>query len=203
MPAFPANEVPTPLPSGRTWPGWARWIVSGALAYHLAAVVLAGLADPPSSPLEQRAAAAFRRYYELTDLRQSHRYYGDIGGTPVATAEIQFRDGQPSKTVLIPDPSARPRILYQRQLALAYHLTGDVQAARESGVGSEASVWARSYARHLCRTHPGASSVTLKIRAHVIPPPERLLAAGGKLDVDADEFFTPFLVIGDFPCPDR
>ena len=180
------------------WPAWSKWAVSLALVYHLAAVIAAALAYPPASPLEMRWAEAFRGYYQLTDLRQSHRYYGDIPPTPIAEAEIHFGEGLPSKTVRLPDPSARPRIAYQRQLALAYHLAEDVR-----NNGPEASLWARSYARHLCALHPGCTSVTLRLRAHLIPDPDRLLAGKGKLDVDAEEFFTTPERIGDFPCPPR
>jgi hypothetical protein len=96
-----------------------------------------------------------------------------------------------------------PRLRYQRQLALANHLTGDFQQARQATGDGERSAWARSYARHLARGRPGCSSVTLYTQAHLIPEPAQVLdahRAGKPFDLDAEEFYTAPERIGEFPC---
>jgi hypothetical protein len=191
--------------SAGAWPAWVRIVISAALALHIMAVLAAELAERPSSPLEQGLADLFARYYELTHQGHSHRFYIDVPPTPVVTARLRFADGRPERTVRLPDRAARPRLRFQRQLALANYLSEDFRMARAAPDGEQESHWARSYARHLCRTNPGCSGVTLRVQMHLVPEFGQLLEAaarpGGKpMDVDAEEFYTLPERIGDFPC---
>src|SRR4051794_23283742 len=108
---------------GRPWPPWARWVVSGLLLIHFVGVVAVGLASPPSSPVERALADRLIASTELIDQGHSHRYYVDPPPTPILLARLRFADGR-EETVRLPDRKARPRLFYQRQLALAYHLYG-------------------------------------------------------------------------------
>src|SRR5262245_60331769 len=100
----------------RSWPGWARVLVSIALILHLVAIGAAVLGYPPSSPLEMAVRSPFATYYELIDQGYSYRYYApEPPLTPVVEAELRFADGRASRTVRLPDRLASPRMLYQRQ----------------------------------------------------------------------------------------
>jgi hypothetical protein len=185
-----------------------RRSVSALLLFHLVALWVAALAPLPPyvSPLEREVAGLFAPYYDLVDQGYTYRYYApEPPPTPVVTATIHFADGRPDETVRLPDRGAWPRLRYQRQLALAYHLFEDFQAAkREAGQGDR-SHWARAYARHLGRRRPGCSEITLSARLHLVPDPQRIRAALGArgsepVDLDAEEFYTTPERIGDYPC---
>ena len=172
----------------------------------MAAVIAGALAAPPASPAERGLAGLFAPYHQATDQGYAYRYYApEPGPTPIVSATVHYPDGRPDRTVRLPSRGVAPRLRYQRQLALANHLVVDFETARaETGDGGR-SLWARSYARHLARTHPGCSSIALYTQVHLIPDPERVreaLATPGvrRIDLDAEEFFTTPERIGDYPC---
>lgn len=177
------------------WPRWARGAVSVGLGFHLAAMVAMALAGRPASRLETALAAPFAPYAELIHQGNAHRYYAPAPPpTPVATAEIRDAEGRLIATRRLPDRATRPRLRYQRELALAYHLYVDHQG---SGAG-RTRVWGPSYARHLLATTPGAASVTLRVQQHLVPDLVRLRGQG-PIDPDDDSFFTVPEVVGEFP----
>ncbi len=198
-----AKSKPTDEKMNSSWPPGLRRVTSLFLVFHLASVIAAALGDRPCSPLEEAAKAKFLHYYELIDQGYGHRYYSDIGPTPIVTAELRFADGRANRTIRLPDRSMRPRMRYQRHLALAHWLSVDVRDAERVTGHADESLRAKAYARHLCLTHPGCSGVTLRLQQHEIPDIERLLAEAraGTLNVDADEFYKDLGPIGDFPCP--
>lgn len=188
------------------WPGWARRVVSVVLALHIVAMLAAALASPPSSTVERWVADQFQHYFELIDQGYSYRFYAPAPPpTPVIEARMHFADGRPDQSIRLPDRALRPRLRYQRQLALANHLFVEFAAARDlpgGVVDLPRSYWAPSYARHLGFEH-GCSSVTLYVRHHIIPEPEQVQAAyaeGKAFDIDAEEFYTVPERIGEFPC---
>jgi hypothetical protein len=186
------------------WPARARRLVTAALLFHGAAVLAGALAAPPSSSVERAVADVFAPYYQVVDQGHAYRYYApEPGPTPVVTASIRFADGRPEKAVRLPTRGTFPRLRHQRQLALANHLMADFEKARRiTGEGSQ-SAYARSYARHLARSHAGCASVTLYGQVHLIPDPRQVyeaIAAGKAVDIDAEEYFTAPELIGEFPC---
>ena len=186
------------------WPVWQRRVVSGLLVFHLAAILAGALAAPPASILERRIAEFFSSYHQLIDQGYGYRYYApEPGPTPVVTATIRFTDQRPEVTVRIPERGVSPRLRYQRQLALANHLATDFSnAKRETGVGLN-SHYARSYARHIAKLHPGSASITLYVQAHLIPDPGQVhdaLLRGEPVNIDAEEYYTAPERIGEFPC---
>lgn len=193
--------------SGPIWPRWARVLVSIVLGLHLVAILAAALAAPPSSPLEGGAADQFATYFQLIDQGYAYRYFApEPPPTPVLLATLKFADGRPDRTLTIPDRSARPRLLYQRQLALANHLYKEFEEARNlpPDVPPPPLHWANSYARHLGHVH-GCDSVVLSVRQHLIPNlggvQETLQRpGGGPVDLDAEENYTVPVRIGEFPC---
>lgn len=195
---------------GRSWPAWAKGLASAALGFHLLAMLAVALAGNPASDLQRDLVAPFAGYVELIDQGRVHRYYAPAPPpTPILTAELHFGEGEPSRTVRLPDPSVRPRLRYQRQLALANHLFMDYQAGRMDPHADHGrpSRWGPSYARHLCASTPGCTGVTLRVQQHLVPDLVRLgqmAGPGGRLpDVDAPQFFTVPEVVGDYPCDGR
>ena len=123
-------------------------------------------------------AQAFAPYHQWIDQGYAYRYYApEPGPTPVVTATLHFTDGRPDATVRLPERGLKPRLRYQRQLALANHLAVDFEQARLQTGDGRRSRWAASYARHLCKTHPGCAGVTLFVQSHLIPDPERVREA--------------------------
>lgn len=188
------------------WPFWARGVVSLVLVGHLTAIVAAALATPPMSPLQRMIADQFAGYYQVLDQGYSYRYYApEPPPTPVVEARLRFDDGRPEKTIRIPDRSARPRMLYQRQLALANHLYAEHAASRGLPFDRRPPLtWGLSYARHLGRIH-GCSEVALYGSLHLIPPVERVRQSlegpeSARLDLDAEEFYSVPELIGEYPC---
>lgn len=188
------------------WPVMGRRIVSAVLLFHIAAVLAGALAASPASELERKVVGPFGVYHEATNLGQSYRYYSPAPPpTPVVTATVAFDDGRPEATVRLPDRGLSPRLRYQRHLALAHHLFVDFDEARRFAGDGGRSRWARAYARHLGKTFPGARSVALTVRFHLIPDPARVrelrAEAGSRgVNLDAEEFYTVPERIGVFPC---
>jgi hypothetical protein len=192
---------------GRTWPAWARWVVSVALLLHMGAILAGAVSVPPSSDLLRGIAARFAHYYELIDQGYGYRYYTEPPPTAVIQARLRFADGREERVVRLPDPAQGPRLRYQRHLALAHHLFEDFRLAKEAPGGPAPSRWAASYARHLCRANPGCSGVTLYLVMHLIPdlPLVRETASrpgATPIDVDDERFFTVPERIGDYSCDD-
>jgi len=191
--------------SGKLWPSWARWLVSLLILFHISAVIAGAFAAQPSSKLERDAAELFEGYHQAIDQGDAYRYYSSaFPPTPVVTAKLTFADGQ-TREVRLPERGLRPRLLYQRQLALAHGLMEDYEAAqRDAGDGSR-SRWAHSFATYLCQSNPGCKSVSLEVQMHLVPPLERIehllhRRDAEPVDLDSAEFYTDPRHIGVFPC---
>ena len=188
------------------WPAWARWAATLAILFHVVAVLAGALGAPPSSRLEHEAAELFEAYHQAIDQGDAYRYYSSaFPPTPVVTATLSFADGRPDLDVRLPQRGLRPRLLYQRELALAHGLMQEFEAvSHDAGDGSK-SQWAHSFATHLCRTHPGCSSVSIELKMHLVPPIDRvqhllLRPDAEPVDLDSDEFYSDPRHIGVFPC---
>lgn len=197
----PITELPR-----KPWPGWAKGLVSVAILWQLASLFAAELAQQPSSPLELEIARPFHGWYELTGQGVAHRFYTDIGPTPILMAELRFGDGRPPKTVRIPDRSTRPRMVYQRQLALANAVYEEFMPAFFDASVRIDSRWARSIAYYLAKREPGCSGVTIRLLMHNNPSPGQLIETiqttkTGTIDPDAPEFYDLPRLIGDYPWP--
>jgi hypothetical protein len=191
------------------WPGWAKGLASAAIGLHLLAIGCAAFGAAPASPLQRRLSASFARYFGLIDQGYSYRYYApEPPPTPVVEARLKFADGRPDRVVRLPDRATRPRMLYQRELALANSLFVEHNALRglDPGVPDEARPphrWAASYARHLGRVH-GCREVELAVMLHLIPPLSEVqaaLAEGGPAPaLDDPRFYSVPELVGVFPC---
>jgi hypothetical protein len=185
-----------------TWRNGLKGLVSLWIAWHVLSVVVAALgARPPASRLERDAVGLFRPYYELINQGTSHRYYApEPAPTPIVTARLSHDDGR-EETLRIPDRGLRPRLLYQRHLALANYLAEEARMARAE---NRPSLWAQSYGKHLCASRNGCTDVTLLVQYHLIPSPGELLEhyerTGRALDVDAEEFYSVAERVGEVRC---
>jgi hypothetical protein len=191
---------------GLPWP--AQAMISIALIYHLAGLLVGVLGPHPSSAIEVRAVPYFKRYFELTNQGYSYRYYSRLDttvdpkhphpwGTPVVTADMEFKgeDGETVHQVLRLPGQQRPwpRLRFQRQLDLAYHLASDPR-------------WVASYARHLCKTR-GCERVTIFTQEHQIPRLDLVRqAATGQaaepVDLEAESTYSPPIKLGEYRCVD-
>ncbi len=204
MPASKSDTGDLGDRSGRTWPVGVRWVVSIVILFHVAAVLAGAFGADPASTLEHDLVEKFTPYHRLVDQGDSYRYYSSsFPPTPVVTATLTFDHGRPERVVRIPDRTATPRLLYQRQLAMAHYLTEDFEAARHEGDGSQ-SRWAHAFASYLKKANPGCQSVTLRVETHLVPRIERVLelmreSRGRPVDLDSDEFVTAPERIGVYP----
>lgn len=209
MAGFAPHPNPDPAPPPG-WPAWARRLATVGLLFHAAAILAGAWAAPPASELEQAVADNFAWYHGLVHQGISYRYYSpEPPPTPVVTATLAFRDGRPEQVVRLPDRATRPRLRYQRELALANALVQDAEDAEHNSPDHDParSRWAQAFAAHLGRTHPGCATVTLRHQLHLVPPLDRVreeLAhprpGRGPVDLDAEEFYTTPERIGVFPC---
>jgi hypothetical protein len=177
-------------------------LVSVALIFHFAALLVGAFSAPPwSSLLERSLAERFAPYFQVIDQGYTYRYYApEPPPTPVVTATVRYADGRPEETVRIPPRGTFPWLFRQRQLALANWLYLDFLGAREHGGDGSRSRWAQSYARHLATTHPGAAAIVLHVQQHLIPDVRALLDAplGTRLDLDDEKFYTAPERIGEY-----
>ena len=191
---------------GTGWPPWATAAVTVLLVGHMTAVLSAEMVVEPSSVAQKWLFRRFLPYTSLLDLDHAHRYYAPPPAfTPLAVARVHFADGRPDRVVNLPERGTWPRLRYQRQLALAYHLASDFEPESAADAGGPPRTWGASFAHHLCRATPGCSGVTLAILQHRLPPPDRVREAvsdpgAPPLDLDAQEYYSTPETIGDFPC---
>jgi len=174
------------------WPVWVRVWVSVALLFHFVAIGSAAWVVS-EAPWVRSLDSLLRPYHQVIEQGHSYTFYrGGAPPTPILEARLTFEDGRVEE-LRVPDRSVRPRLRFQRRLALAYHLFNDVRAApRDPRTNRTESRWAASYARHLCRTRPDCRSVTLTIREHRNPTPEELIRAaeeGRSIDPDDPRYF--------------
>ncbi len=187
-------------------PLWATRLISLGLLFHLTAIVAGVLAAPPASDLQRGVADLFAPYYGWIDQGYSYRYYSPAPPpTPVIKAIVHYADGRSDETVRIPDRNLKPRLRYQRQLAITNALASELGSARHQEDGEPVTwAWAPAFARHIGRSHPGAVSVTLTLEQHLIPDPdliaEEIARTGRSIDLDDPRFYTVPQRIGDFPC---
>jgi hypothetical protein len=172
----------------------------------MAACISGAVGVPPSSALARRIADLFTPYFDLLDLGYSYRFYSEPPPTPVMEATLRFQGSKDDKVIRLPGLRVPgPRMRHQRQLALANALFLDVQEAKERTGERSQSELARAYARHLCRTNPGCSSVMIHFFQHLIPAPDQVRAAlrapgAPPFDLFAESLFTTPERIGEFTC---
>lgn len=201
-----ANLAPFPETSGKPWPLGAKVVCSAAIAWQLASLLAAELGQEPASPLEHAIADRFTPYYQLVDQGVGHRFYSDIGPTPILLVELTFADGRPSKKIRIPNRSTRPRILYQRELAIANEVSRGVEPSLHDPTLPMDTRSAQAIAHTLCRREPGCSGVSIFLQMHYNPTPYELIEAATTpaapaVNSDSETYYSINRRIGDFPCP--
>lgn len=179
MQPIPQKVRPTPEPrearvkrDGKLGPA-LRVFISIVIVWHFAAVFLAALCIPDSSPLVYDIAQRrpMQWYLDLLFLNQGHAFFApDVGPGHVIRYELFDQSG---RSIAIGDlPSLkehRPRLRYHRHLMLA-----DQAPVRD---GKWDRYFLEAYARQLLRDHPEAQAVRLRHYAHwPLPQPLEIKA---------------------------
>lgn len=199
------QEEPTDAEAS-SWPLGARLLASAAILFQVCAVISAGLGQlQGGSNLLRRISDAFGPYYQLTYQGWGYGYYApNPAPTPVATAKLVYEDGH-EETVRLPTPGLWPRLRFQRQLAMANQLASDVEV-HFGDASAHDSEWARSFAKHICRTKK-CKNVEIYVQTHLFPDPERIVKSrtSGRLkfDLDNESFRSPRIAVGTYDCSDR
>jgi hypothetical protein len=188
------------------WPVWARVIVTFAVVWHIGAVLAGGLGTvPPMSSLEETVRQFFRPYYDLVDQGYAYHFYAPDPptATPIILATMHFSDCRPDQILRIPERGVRPPLVHHRQVHLAESLFNDFEDALSYSGNGRNSRLARSYARHLCKTQPGCTSVTLELRIRRVPAMDAVAARldsehVSRVDIDSEENYDSPRRIGDY-----
>ena len=201
-----ANLAPLAETTVKPWPVWAKGLASAVIGWQLASLLAAELGQEPASPVEHAIAERFTPYYQFVDQGVSHRFYSDIGPTPILLAELTFRDGRPPRRIRIPDRSTRPRVLYQRELALANEVLRGVEPSLRDPTVPMDIRSAHAIARRLCRQEASCSGVSIFLQMHHNPDPHEWIDAATipyapAVNPDSEQYYTVPRRLGDFPCP--
>jgi hypothetical protein len=165
--------VPTPGPATLTgWRGRLRFAVSGWLAFHLLAMVIAPAAVSPSSEIVQAAWNVCQPYIQILDLNHGYHFFApEPGDSTLLAYEAERPDGTFVRG-RIPNREIVPRLLYHRHFMLTEHMRDAPPELEKEWVGS--------YAEHLCQKL-GAVRVKLTGQIHHLPTTE-MVRAGMRLD---------------------
>ena len=175
---------------GRGWRPAIRALVSIAILWHLAAVVLAPLSNPTPTILGDRLRPIFQPYLSAAHLDQGYKFFApDPGPSHLIKYELTLADGSQQKGVLPDINQHRPRLFYHRHFMLSEFMNNLPPELpplpTASGEPQPELDWTKlkpslvqrqfvaSYANHLL-TKFGATSVTLVLEEHNIPPPDRV-----------------------------
>ncbi len=118
MPDSSANAV---VPPPTTWSRRTRTLVSLALVWHLAALVVAPLAaPPPTSQLARGIAAWFNPYLQALYLNHGYRFFApNPGPSHLVEYELTFADGSTRSGQFPNLAEHQPRLLYHRHFMLS------------------------------------------------------------------------------------
>lgn len=163
-----------------------RRAVSAWLVFHLAAIIIAPAAVPPSSELVQDICRYFQPYLGVLYLDHGYHFFAP---EPAESTLLAYEAERPDGTVVrgrIPDRATWPRLLYHRYFMLTEHMS---DADEE-----DAPAWHESYANHIARAER-ATRVGLIQQTHNLPTMDRV-RGGGRLD-DPESYDEE--VLGVFP----
>jgi hypothetical protein len=158
---------------------FVRITITVVLLWHLAAVFLAPMSVPPSSPLVVTIAQGWPMQWYLDAMYLNHGYYffaPEPGDGHLIYYDIYDAQGNPLKQGKFPDWDLHwPRLWYHRQFMLADQVGGGIPHEH----------WQRrfleAFGRQLLRQF-GGESVRVRWIAHS-PPDPRTLTDPAKLDV--------------------
>jgi hypothetical protein len=145
------------------WRPWWRWLISGLLAFHVAAVFLPPFAFSTrtrygTSDLAEWIIPVFRPYVEAAYLDHGYAFFApNPDASHLVNYKVDYDDGRPSVEGTFPDlATERPRLLYHRHFMLSEHLQSSaLSASIASGPEPEPrelddvqlSAWKQDYVR--------------------------------------------------------
>lgn len=161
-----------PLPRSR-WGRIGFALVNIWLVYHLFCIVIAPASVRPSSRLQQDGWLIAQPYVQSLYLNHGYHYFApNPGPSTVIEYTLEFADGSTERGQF-PHRGISPRLLYHRHFMLTEFMANARPETQE--------LWARSYARNLCREYD-AVRVTLTRVRHNLPRRLRVLAGGTLTD---------------------
>src|SRR5262245_32283171 len=112
------------------WRPWWRWLISAALAFHVAAVFMGPFAFSTQTPggrssnLAEWLMPVFRPYVQAAYLEHGYAFFApDPGPSHLVEYQVDFDDGRPSIAGTFPNlKEHRPRLLYHRHFMLSEQL---------------------------------------------------------------------------------
>jgi hypothetical protein len=186
MPSTHSSDEPETKPAGIAWSAKARWLVSIALVWHLAGLLVGPISSPPSI-LGDHLQAVYLPYLQAAYLNHGYKFFGpDPGPSNLVRYVVELPDGERIEETF-PDRKLHwPRLLYHRYFMLSEFLDGlagpwDPRYEWDRQPPSPAQeAYIESYAHHLLTRH-GAKRVTLYLVEHRLPSPQEVLD-GMRLD---------------------
>lgn len=187
---MPPTIDPNSVASNRAlpWSPWLRGLVSLAIVYHLAAVIIAPMSIPPSIHGDY-----FRPwlapYMAVTFLDHGYKFFApDPGPSHLVRYELEFDDGHRDEGVFPSRDTHWPRLYYHRHFMLSEFINTfqpgpDFNPNLEwekQPLSPAERTFAQSYAAHLL-AKTGAARVRLYLRRHLLPSPMDVLD-GKRLD---------------------
>lgn len=174
------SEVPQ-----RTWPKWARLVVSLWLIYHLAAIVIGPLNLPPSI-LGEALYPYVASYHRVLYIGHPYKFFApDPGPSHLIEYDVELADGSHVKERM-PDRNKQwPRLLYHRHFMLTEFVGNMPPEAPAPNADPRSLTWeaaplsaaqrvrVQGYADHLLHRYD-ARRVTLTLVMHDWTPMEAI-----------------------------
>lgn len=172
----PSQPQPAPAQLARGW----KLLISAALIFHLAAVVISPL-SLEGSPIAGRLGPLFRPYVEAAYLDHGYHFFApEPGPSHLLRYEVELANGKTLSGSIPNRDENRPRLFYHRHFMLTEFL--NMLHAQAEGINDPAAPqrqlfesYSRSYANHLLEKYDGRR-VTLRLVRHLIPYPDQVLA---------------------------
>ena len=149
------------------WRTWTKAILSVALVYHIAAIVIAPASIPPSSELIRGSWRYVGPYLQFLYLNHGFHFFApDPGAATIVRYVAELPDGT-ERTGQVPNKRTMwPRLLYHRHFMLTEYLaTSDSMDPRVQ------PLVIRALARAIGQRE-GAQAVSLSRLAHLLPDME-------------------------------
>jgi hypothetical protein len=164
-----------------------RYCINLWVLLHFTAIIAVAGTMGPTAAYVNAVWEVFHPYLQFLFLNHGFNYFAP---EPAPTNLLKFEAIRADGSVVkgqIPDPSLRPRLLYQRSLLLTEHIGIRPLEIRDR--------WYRSYALHICQKY-GAAKVHLTHLIHV-PLPMEMVRNGVQPDAPFTYAETD---LGDFSC---
>ena len=136
---------------------FVRYLLNVWVVVHFTGIIAAAASIGPAPGYVLAVWDKLHPYLQFFFLNHGYNFFAP---EPAASTLLEFEAIRADGSIVkgnVPDPTLRPRLLYQRHLLLTEHIGIAPQAYTEK--------WYQSYAQHICKKY-GAAKVHL---THVLP----------------------------------